>query len=241
MDYKIPETYHYNGLKDIPDDRVFTWRFFLDLTPNKRVLILSNEWDSLSLIISENVKEVICIGDYFKKNMIALVKKQEKQNKNIEWVASDCHAVPFPANCFDTIIVGRYIENLNSLHDFTQFLKKISFYLKSGGQIALFFRNPLRINSISLTKRLKKFLSLYGYARLFEKAHLKKPQIILEGTGVYGEKFLFPKNDVNALRYYYHNFIGINSKAKKLVYDLLVNSHLYKLIVDKYLFIAKKT
>jgi len=241
MNHNIQELHSHELYKDITDDRIFTWRFFLNLTPEKRVLILTDKGYSLGLIISENVKEVILLDNHFNKNSITKAQKQANQNKNIKCVVSDFYTIPFSDNYFDTIIVGSQIKGLSSKREIAQFLKKIYRCLKSKGQIALLFRNPLKANTISFKEKSMKYFYLYKYPRFLKEAHFNNPQIILEGTGIFGEKFLFPKNDTNALQYYYLNFIGINNKVKRIFYKLLVCSRLYKLIIDKYLFIANKT
>lgn len=240
---------------DINDDRLISWRFFLNIDKHKNVLCIQEKLCTSTLLISQFVANIIFVNKSFQKITTLTKRCNHAGYENVSFVNSDKEKLTFKDGSFDIILIEndnlRWGTKTTRLHNSKRKTQLIS-ALRDGGQLMIFTRNPLRDENFKsdgnflLNKILAVALSLRHFflspKKLINEYETNNVRKIYFFQGPVGETYCIYGNGSIAYTYYCKNFTGMKrfKAVKKIINYLAGLTGIYRLRADYLLHVISK-
>lgn len=243
-----------NSADFFEDDRLSSWRYFIDLSPEKNALHIWEDTGRASLAISEWANCVFSLHRNFEEVATLKQTSQGLKNNNIHFVCSQYENIPVKKDSFDVLIFEMSQESVQNRNNGPRqgMLRQAVRAMQNGGQFLLLVPNPSCLYHLLKRNKpkgkcrrkdcfyLNRFLS--SHKETLIKCGLRNVTIAYFYQGPLGEVYCLYGNNHRALNYYYRNFTSTKNfqVGKRIVYNMIARTGIYKLLADTYIFIASK-
>jgi SAM-dependent methyltransferase len=263
MHGRAEETRHIKGgkerggaciLESLDDERISSWRYFLDLEPTKKVLHICEEAGGAGFTISRVSSLLITV--HYDMGVLGTLKKHQisSQHHNMHFVCCDNECIPLKNDVFDIIILENIVQvnDPESFRRYQRVLMQAFSLMKSGGQVLITAANPFVVGN--LFKKCTRGRRLRGNRFLRPRTFFGRHNALLSVSGFsdvrtayffqgpIGEAYSVYGDSYYALDYYYQHFTAMKNieSAKRFIYYLLARTNMYRFLADLYLFMAFK-
>ncbi|MFX0195914.1 MAG: methyltransferase domain-containing protein, partial [Candidatus Hodarchaeota archaeon] len=218
------------------DSRSFSWRFFLDLAPSKRVLHIGENISKVPYFISQ-WSDYVVSSHYNPHNLLNWNQsRRDIQRKNVHFLTCQYHNTPFKNDAFDVVIYESLQQSRQNPHTKReqQILTQAYSVLKAGGQFLLITPNPFFLynlanrNKTTNTNHLGRFFTYKRFVRTYTHLLLNSGfnefRLAYFYRGPVGEAYCLYGQNFRALHYYHKNFTSFSGvkTIKRIIHYVLL-------------------